>query len=259
MDAKLLISISKEGIATLILNRVEKRNALDGEMVEALTKKLAILSHDPAVRVLVIQGHGEHFCAGADITWMKKMASVSAAENQDDAEKLANLFLQLYHFPKPTMVLAHGAILGGGLGLVAAADIAIAAESAFFGFSEVKLGLAPFVISPYIISIIGERAAHYYFLTGEQFSSQKAHELKLIHRVVKEVELLHEGLMLAETLLGNGPEAMSAIKTLLRSIKPITNPALMQATASKLAAIRQSDEAKEGLNAFLERRKPNWS
>lgn len=259
MDAPVLISISSEGIATITLNRTEKRNALDGPLVALLTKALHDLSCDPAVRVLLIRGNGCHFCAGADIAWMTKMTAASTHENQNDAEQLSNLLFQLYHFPKPTIALAQGTTLGGGLGLLAAADIALASETADFGFSEVKLGLAPFVISPYIIAIIGERAAHYYFLSGERFSSQQACELGLIHRLTPETDLCNAGLRLANALLENSPSAMSAIKKLIKSVSRQTiTPELMHETAKKLADLRQSPEAKEGLNAFLEKRKPHW-
>ena len=184
------IRLSEEnGIARLTLDRPDKRNALHGPMIAALSKALQQLAASSA-RVLLIHGEGEHFCAGADIGWMQKVATLSADENYDDAEALADLLYQLHVFPKPTVVLAHGATLGGGLGLLTAADIAIAAPNAVFGLPEVKMGLVPSVISPYVIAAIGQRQAHYYFLTGEKFGAEKAADLGLIHQVTESDTLM---------------------------------------------------------------------
>jgi methylglutaconyl-CoA hydratase len=165
------ITVATAGsIATLTLNRPDKRNAMHGPLMMELQHALGLLAEDSS-RVLLINGRGENFCAGGDIGWMQKIAAGSDDENYRDAQLLADLLYQLYVFPKPVIVLAHGATLGGGLGFVAAADIAIAASNASFGLPEVKIGITPSIISPYVISAIGERMAHYYFLTGERFGA----------------------------------------------------------------------------------------
>ena len=162
------------------------------------------LGEDKSVQVLMVRGTGEHFCAGADIAWMKQIIAGSYSDNYDDAQLLADFLYQLYQFPKPTIALVHGATMGGGLGIVAACDIAIAAKNASFGFSEVKVGIAPCIISPYVISAIGERQAHYYFLTGERFDAIMAQRIGFVHRVSENETLLATGISLADTLKKNG-------------------------------------------------------
>src|SRR3990167_1881655 len=251
--------IANDGIYTITLNRPEKRNALNQEMVKALLHALQKVAQDDYSRVLIIQGHGEAFCAGADIAWMQTVIARSYDENYDDAQLLADFLYQLYTFPRPTIVLAHGIVLGGGLGLLAAADIAIAAENTSFGFSEVRLGLTPSCISPYVLAAIGERAARYYFLTGEHFNTSEAYRMGLIHRVVEAHALADMGLGLAKELLVNSPQAMHAVKQLVQFVmREKINEALIQKTAEHLAAIRSSPEAQEGLRAFLEKRKARW-
>ena len=257
--SELILISNKAGIATISLNRPDKRNAMNGQMIKELLHAMHRLQEDDSVRVMIIHGQGLHFCAGADIYWMQKISEGVLEENESDAQMLADLMYQLYSFPKPSIVLAHGATMGGGLGLLAACDIAIGAENASFGFSEVKIGIAPSVISPYVLSAIGERAAHYYFLTGERFSAEEAHRIGLLHRVVAENDLMQAGIMLANTLLQNGPHAMGATKQLIRYVAKIkiTNE-LAQKTAEHLANVRTTKEAQEGLQAFLEKREPAW-
>lgn len=251
---------TRDGIATMTLNRPDKRNAMNGELIRALLNALHACAQDETVRVLMINGEGEHFCAGADIGWMQKVASASQDENYDDAQMLADLMYQLHVFPKPTLVLAHGTTLGGGLGLLSACDIALAADNAIFGFSEVKIGIAPSVVSPYVIAAIGERAAHYYFLTGERFDAHHAYRIGLVHQVVAPDALFSKGMALAHTLLENSPEAMGAAKQLIRYVSPLKiTETLSQKTAEHLAELRASAGAQEGLKAFLEKRKPKWS
>lgn len=250
---------TSNGMTTLALNRPEKRNAMNKHMVEAILHAIQTASHDET-RVLLIYGKGEHFCAGADINWMKEIASSSHDENYADAQMLADLMYQVYLFPKPTIVLAQGATLGGGLGLISACDIAIAASNASFGFSEVKIGLAPSTISPYVIAAIGERAAHYYFLTGERFGAEQAQQMGLVHQLTDDEALQSTGLALANTLLLNSPQALKATKQLIRSVsKEKISPELAQKTAEHLANLRSSPEAQEGLRAFIEKRVPKWA
>lgn len=254
----LQVSITDD-IALITLNRPEKRNAMDGKLLRELLQTLTTFAEKTNIRVLLINGNGDHFCAGADIAWMKHITSVSDTENYDDAQLLADVMYQLYTFPKPTIVLAHGAVMGGGLGLVAACDIALASTTAFFAFSEVKIGLTPATISPYVIAAIGERAAHYYFLTGERFDAKQAYRLNLIHQMIEPEALMSSGAALAKQLTHNSPHALVAIKQLIRNIaKEKITPMLSQKTAEHLANMRSSPDGKEGLTAFLEKRMPQW-
>lgn len=253
------ITISEhDGIAILTLNRPDKRNAMHGPLLQELLQALKVQAQH-ASRVLLINGKGENFCAGGDIGWMQKIAAATQDENQNDAQLLADVLYQLYVFPKPTIVLAHGATLGGGLGLVAAADIALAAKDASFGLPEVKIGITPSVISPYVINAIGERFAHYYFLTGERFDADVALRLGLVQKLTEVASLQETGINLAKTLLQNSPLALQAAKQLIRNVarqKMTVN--LAQQTAQHLAELRATPEAQEGLRAFLEKRKPGW-
>jgi methylglutaconyl-CoA hydratase len=245
----------KDNIATLTLNRPDKRNAMNGKMIMELLQALQTILHDENAHVLLIQGAGEHFCAGADIAWMQKVASGSTEENSEDAELLADLMLQLYRFKKPTIALAQGATMGGGLGILAACDIAIAAHHAVFAFSEVKIGITPSVISPYVITAIGERAAHYYFLTGEKFAATDALRLGLVNQVHERDALMNAGLTIAKTLLQNNRTALGEAKKLIRMVaKQAINETLAEKTAAHLATLRASKEAEACLKRFFETR-----
>jgi methylglutaconyl-CoA hydratase len=249
---------TEAAIATITLNRPEKRNAMHAPMIRELIQALREMEANADIRVVLLNAAGEHFCAGADIAAMQAIANADEDQNYDDAQLLADLMLKLYHFSKPTIVLAQGVTLGGGLGLLCACDIALASDNAQFGFSEVKIGIAPSVVSPYVIAAIGERAAHYYFLTGERFNAETAQRIGLIHQI-KTDDLQHAGLQLAKTLLSNSPRAMMEVKKLLRYVaKEKINERLAQLTAEHLAELRSSEEAQEGLLAFLEKRKPKW-
>jgi methylglutaconyl-CoA hydratase len=259
MSEFILVSNVK-GMATITLNRPDKRNAMNGKMIKELIHVINAFNKDESVRVLIIHGQGEHFCAGADIHWMQTVAAGSYDQNYEDAQSIADLMYLLYTFTKPTIVLAHGATLGGGLGLLAACDIAIAARDANFGFSEVKIGITPSTISPYVIKAIGERAAHFYFLTGARFNAEEACRLGLIHQVTDSDALMSAGLALANELMQNGPLALTAAKHLIRYVaKEKISPELSQKTAEHLANLRSSPEAQEGLRAFQEKRKPTWT
>lgn len=254
-----ILVTQENGLATITLNRPDKRNALNETMVKALLHALKSLTQDETIEVLLINANGDNFCAGADLKQMHKVANASYSENYDDAQVLADVLLNLYQFPKPTIVLARGTVLGGGMGLVAACDIAIAAQETKFGFPEVKIGITPSMISPYIINAIGERAAHYYFLTGELFLAEDARRLGLIHNVVKHEELQPTGETLANTLMQNSVAAMISAKQLIRMVTGHPMSAMLaQKTAEHLAQMRSSKAAKEGLQAFIEKRKPNF-
>lgn len=237
--SEFILRTSTDAIATITLNRPDKRNALHGPMVKEFIEVLKILAKDDS-RLLLIHGAGTHFCAGGDIEWMKKMAQSSRDENEDDAQNLADLLFNLYHFPKPTIALVHGAAMGGGMGLLAACDIAIASRETQFAFPEVKMGLTPSIVSPYVIAAMGERQAHYYFLTGEKFSVEAAKHLGLIQQITAESELMSAGMMLAKQLLENSKEAMQEVKKLIPYVaKEKITQALSQKTAEHLASIRQ--------------------
>ncbi len=254
------LQLTKEkGLAILSFNRPDKRNAMNAEMIKEMVHVLHQMAEDKTVSVLIINGNGEHFSAGADINWMKSIGLLSAEENLQDASVLANLLYQLYEFPKPTIALVHGAVLGGGLGIVSVCDIAIAAKSASFGFPEAKIGIAPSTISPYVIAAMGERAANYYFLTGVRFGAEEAHRIGMVHQVTEDESLNQVGHALALTLLQNGPEALRAIKKLIHHVvREKISPTLCQYTSQHLANLRKSPEAQEGLKAFLEKRAPQW-
>ena len=258
MTYEFIKAATAEGIATLTLNRPDKRNAMHGPLIAECLQALRKFAADDS-RVLVINGSGENFCAGGDIGWMQKIATTSDDENYADAQSLADLLFTLYHFPKPTIVLAHGATMGGGLGLLSAADIAIAAKSATFSLPEVRIGITPSMISPYVIAAIGEREAHYYFMTGDRFGVDEARRLGLIHQIVENEALMSTGVTLAQTLMASSPNALREVKHLIRSVsKEKITAALAQTTAEHLAEIRRSPEAQEGLKSFLEKRKPSW-
>lgn len=260
MSAAFILASESAGIATITLNRPDKCNAMHDLLLSELSSALKKLAGNDAIRVLIIQGSGKHFCAGADIAWFQTMAGGSAKQTHHNAQLLSDLLYQLYSFPKPTIVLAHGTTLGGGIGLLAAADIALAAPNAMFCFSEVKLGLTPSMISPYVITAIGERAANYYFITGKSFNSEEAHRIGLVHQLANATELLHVGHALAQDLLKNSPNAMKTAKQLIRDVvNTKITPALAQQTADHLATLSATPEAQEGLRAFLEKRLPKWS
>jgi methylglutaconyl-CoA hydratase len=260
MDFEYVIVNTEEQIATITLNRPDKRNAMNEKMVREITQALTMLSTDTSVHTLIINGHGEHFCAGADIAHMKAMSDASYKDNYDDAQLLADLMYQLYTFPKPTIVLAHGITLGGGLGLLATCDIAIVADDASFGFSEVKIGITPSTISPYVVAAIGQRAASFYFLTGTRFDAAEAKHIGLAHQVTEANALFRTGHALAKTLSMNSPKAMHSAKELIHHVANHAITAeLGQKTAEHLANIRTSAQAKEGLQAFLEKRTPVWN
>ncbi|SDE58081.1 enoyl-CoA hydratase/isomerase family protein [Rhodospira trueperi] len=246
------------GVATVTLTRPAVHNAFDDVLIARLTEAFTALGRDPAVRIVVLAAEGKSFSAGADLNWMKRMAGYSRAENLADAKALAALLETIDTCPKPTLALVHGAAFGGGVGLVAACDIAIATAGATFSLSEVKLGIIPAVISPYVLAAIGPRAARRYMLTGERFDAEEAHRIGLLHDVVGAEELTGAGELMIRVLLQAGPAAQAAVKDLIRAVSFRAPDAVMDETAGRIADIRASAEGQEGLGAFLEKRKPSW-
>lgn len=247
------------GVASLVLNRPEVHNAFDDLMIAELIAQLDSLAADNQVKVLVLKSNGKNFSAGADLNWMRSMAKKDYQQNLDDAAGLASLMHKLDTFPKPTLVLVQGAAFGGAVGLVACCDIALAEENASFCLSEVKIGLIPAVISPYVMRALGERQSRRYFLTAERFNATTAATLGLVHQVVSNDTLENQAEPLVQALLQNSPAAVSAAKDLLQQIynKNINNEVIAHTTQA-IAEIRVSAEGQEGLSAFLEKRKPNW-
>lgn len=256
----LTISISHSGRATVTLNRPERHNAFDDVLISRLTAALKDLDDDPDVRVVILAAAGKSFSAGADLNWMGRMADYSREQNLADAEGLAELMRTLDTLAKPTIALVNGAAYGGGVGLVACCDMAIATKNATFSLSEVKLGLMPAVISPYVVAAIGSRAARRYFLSAEPFGSDEAHRLGLIHVVVADDrELAAAADRMVTRLLANGPGAMAAAKNLIAAVAGRhVDDALIADTAGRIADQRASREGREGVAAFLEKRKPAW-
>jgi methylglutaconyl-CoA hydratase len=252
------ISITK-GVGTIVMNRPEVHNAFDDELIAALTAELRKLDQADDVRVIVLAANGKSFSAGADLNWMKRMARYTEAENLRDARALAGLMRTLNELRKPSVARVQGAALGGGVGLVACCDVAVAAEPASFSLSEARLGLIPSVISPYVMAAIGERAARRYFLTAERFDAREAHRIGLVHEVVAMDALDGKVAQIAGEFLKNGPNAVAAAKDLVRLSKarPVDD-ALVEETARRIAAIRVTPEGREGISAFLEKRPPAW-
>lgn len=252
-------TIDQRGLATLTMNRPEVHNAFDDALIAAMTAELKRLEADPQVRVLTLTASGKSFSAGADLGWMRRMADYSRDENLRDALELAELMKTLDGFAKPTVALVQGAAYGGGVGLVACCDVVIASERASFCLSEVKLGLIPAVISPYVTAAIGSRAARRYFLSAERFGAEEARRLNLVHEVVAPEGLEARGGELCGALLNNSPAGMTAAKDLVTAVArgPIDG-AMLRDTAERIADTRASAEGKEGLSAFLEKRQPTW-
>jgi len=251
---------TEEGVATVTMNRPEVHNAFDDALIAELTAEFRRLDQAPEVRVVVLAASGKSFSAGADLNWMKRMAQYSEADNLRDAVALAGLMRTLHGMRKPTVARVQGAAFGGGVGLVACCDIAVAAVEAQFSLSEVRLGMIPSVISPYVVAAIGERAAHRYFLTAERFGAEEAHRIGLVHEVVAADKLDEAIAGLTRHLLGGGPHAHAAAKKLIADVSrhPLDD-ALIEDTARRIATIRVSAEGREGIAAFLEKRKPDWS
>jgi methylglutaconyl-CoA hydratase len=249
----------RDAVATVTLDRPDIHNAFDETLIARLTETFVDLDDDPAVRAVVLAGAGKSFCAGADLNWMKRMAAYGPEENLADANALAAMLRALYALSKPTIARVHGAAYGGGVGLVAACDIAIGAQDATFALSEAKLGLIPATIGPYVIEAIGARQARRYFLTAERFDAATAHSIGLLHEVVPAQALDLRVDAIVQLLLAAGPNAQLECKALIRGVahRPI-DADVIAGTARHIAAVRASDEGREGVAAFLGKRSPAW-
>ena len=235
-------------------------NAFDETLIAELSATLLALDADPTVRVIVLAGEGKSFSAGADLTWMQRQGAASVEENLADARRLAELFRTLSTLAKPTIARVHGAALGGGMGLAAACDICVASDRAVFATSEVKFGIIPSAISPYVIRAIGERQAYRYFQTAERISAARAREIGLVHEVTDSEGGLDPQIeAIVEALLAGGPNAQAAATDLIRAVanKPVSDD-VVDDTACRIATLRATPEAREGLTAFLDKRLPAW-
>jgi methylglutaconyl-CoA hydratase len=249
----------RAGVARVVLDRPELRNAFDDVLIARLTETFAALGGDHTVRVIVLAGEGRAFCAGADLTWMKRMVSYGPEENRRDAAALAAMFLRVDGCPKPVVGRIQGAALGGGTGLVAVCDVAIAAEDALLGTTEVRLGIVPAVISPFVVRKIGESQARRWFLTGERFPAGEALRAGLVHAVVPEASLDAEVDRVVDALLLGGPEALAVSKDLARRMGSLALDEALEEATGAIATRRASAEGQEGMRAFLERRSPSWA
>ena len=254
------IRISAQGgVATVVLSRPDVRNAFNDEVIAELSQAFIQLGDDPQVRAIVLMAEGPAFCAGADLNWMRRMADYSREENEQDAEKLAFMLRTIYECPKPTIARVQGDVYAGGMGLVACCDMAVSVDTANYCLSEVKLGLIPATISPYVIRAMGPRASHRYFLTAERFSAQQAQRIGFVHEVVPADQLDATVSTWVQALLAASPNAIKECKKLVQYVadRDITR-LLIDHTVKAIADIRASDEGKEGVQSFLNKRKPAW-
>lgn len=256
----LIVDIDKRGVATVIINRGDVHNAFNEMVIAELTIAFKTLGDDKQVRAITLTGAGKSFSAGADLNWMKSAAGYSEEENMADAMALSTMLKTINFCPKPVIALIKGAAFGGGVGLVSVVDIALATVGAKFCLSEVRLGLTPATISPYVVAAMGERSARRYFLSAERFDALTAHKIGFIHEVYTDEDAMAEGACaILDKILAGGPEAVSAAKDLIFAMKdkPISDDVMMD-TANRIAKKRTSPEGQEGLNSFFEKRKPSW-
>jgi methylglutaconyl-CoA hydratase len=255
-----LVCVSAQGgIGTVCVSRADVHNAFNEAVITALTEAFRHLAAAPEVRVVILRSEGKSFSAGADLTWMQKMIDYSIEDNLADARTLAAMLESIRFCPKPVLARVQGAALGGGVGLVAACDIAVALQSANFGLTEVRLGILPAVISPYVLEKIGPGPCRRYFLTAEKFSADEAYRLGLVNQVVAtEADLDRALSTLCQALLQNGPEAVAAAKRLVSEVLGYDVPRWTDVTARRIAERRVSAEGQEGLRAFLDKRKASW-
>lgn len=256
-----LFNTTRAGVAVVTLNRPKVHNAFNPQVIEKLSEIFRTLRTADTVRVVMIDGAGPSFSAGADLAWMRSAADYSKADNREDAGDMAEMLHRLHSLPQVTIALVHGAAMAGGCGILSACDIAIATKTASFALSEVRLGIIPAVISPYVIRAIGTRAAQRYFLTAERFDAATAHALGLVHILVNDNDgLAKESERLVDQIFTCAPGAIAAAKELIEAVAghPIDSH-IRADTSRRIAERRASDEAKEGLSAFLEKRKPKWA
>jgi len=254
------LNISTQGgVQTITLSRPDVRNAFNDEVIAELKNAFLAVAQDPAVRCVVLAAEGPAFCAGADLNWMRRMADYTRNENLADAGELAAMLCAIYECPKPTIARVQGDVYAGGMGLVAACDMAVSVDTANYCLSEVKLGLIPATISPYVIRAMGARAAQRYFLTAERFGAFEAHRIGLVHEVVNADALDAKVAELTHALVSASPNAVRACKKLVQDVADREiNDALVAHTVAGIADIRASSEGKEGVQSFLQKRKPNW-
>jgi methylglutaconyl-CoA hydratase len=263
------VAVRVEGaVARVVLTRPEKRNAFDETLVAELDQAFASLSEGQGVRVIVLEGEGKAFCAGADLEWMRGQAKATVEENVVSARRMADLFDRIWRAPQAVIAKVHGAALGGGAGLVACADVAVAAQGAQIGFTEARLGILPAVISPYVVAKLGAGVARRWFVTGSRMDAAEAHRIGLVHEVVPEAELDAAVQRIAFEVLQCGPEAVTGCKDLVDAVAGAWSLAattedgldvMKEFTATRIAEVRGSSEGQEGMRAFLEKRRPRWA
>jgi methylglutaconyl-CoA hydratase len=246
-------------VARVVLDRPDVHNAFDDVLIKELQKTFRALASDVSVRVVELRGEGKSFCAGADLNWMKRLAGFTLEENRRDSAELAQLFRALDEFDKPLVARVQGAAIGGGTGLAAVSDVVVAAEGALFGTTEVRLGVIPAVISPYVVRKIGESHARRWFLTGEKVDADEARRVGLVHIVVPAKELDKAVEKVVESLLLGGPEAQREAKRLARTVATMPQKDLLNLTVQKIGERRTSAEGQEGMKAFLEKRAASWT
>jgi methylglutaconyl-CoA hydratase len=253
------LETAPNGVVTLWLNRLQKNNAFNAEMIRELVLAVDFLNADPSIRIMVLRGRGKHFCAGADLGWMQQSAALDYNSNLNEARELAELMYSLYHLKVPTLAVVQGAAFGGALGLISCCDMAIGARDAQFSLSEVRIGLAPAVISPFVVQAVGQRAARRYALTAERFDGERAQQIGLLAECYAPEALDAEVDRWVANMLLNSPLAMQTCKQLLHEVGAgVLTPALRSYTENTIARIRFGAEGQEGLNAFLNKRKPAW-
>lgn len=259
MNSAVNYNIDSKGVCRIRLNRPEKHNAFDDDMIATLTQYFNAAAENASVRVVVLEAEGKTFSAGADLGWMKRMASYSEEENQQDAMALATMLHALYTLPKPTIAKVQGAAFGGAVGLIACCDIAVGSKLSKFCLSEVKLGLIPATISPYVIEAMGARVCRRYFQTAEVFSSRRARRLGLLSESVSEDALNSTVDDMVNNILNNGPQAMAQAKLLVQDFSQREiNHSLLHESSARIAKVRVSEEGQEGLHAFFEKRPAAW-
>lgn len=255
---KTILLEQKGKAARIILNRPEVHNAFNSAMISELHDAFEKIKESESARIVILTGKGKSFCAGADLNWLREIKGYSFEQNLKESLELAELLHRIYTLPKPTLARVNGTAIGGGTGLVAACDIAVASDKAKFGLSEVKIGLVPAAISPYVIRKIGESRAREYFLTGKRVTALKALEIGLLNEVVPENELETKIQELVEMLLTSGPEALASCKELIFQVPGMSMEEAKTYTAQMIAHLRISKEGQEGMDAFLAKRAPSW-
>ena len=258
-DYKTILFELKDRTVHVSFNRPDVHNAFNATMIAELDDAFTEIENDKTIRVAVMTGIGKSFCAGADINWMREIIHYSFEQNLEESLHLTDLLHKIYTLPKPTLAMVNGAAIGGGTGFISACDIAIASDQARFGLSEVKIGLVPAAISPYVIRKIGESKAREYFLTGKRISAQKACEIGLLNEAVPPDKLEGKVEEIVSLLLTSGPEALASCKQLIQEVPQMSFEEAKAFTARMIANLRVSKEGQEGMTAFLEKRKPSWT